>query len=181
MKLCTNTARCAALAAGALIAACSGTGNSSLAPSPHQTFGSGSDSAKILIANTTSGIIETIPIPRACWRVSPSLPSSVAPGTTSQPVTLYAGSLNVGCNPPLSLDFRYYGLLAGKASATSLYDSRILEHHTLISVLSQSEPPSARRHPAAAARSSNTHQSRKRTGESRFLLICTSEVPIRKT
>jgi hypothetical protein len=87
---------------------------SGLAPSPHQTFGSGaSDSAKILIANTTSGIIETSPISRACWRFSPSLPSSVAPDTTSQPVTLYAGSL--GCNPPLSLDFRYYGRPTGQS------------------------------------------------------------------
>jgi hypothetical protein len=117
MKFHSNAARCVALAAGALFAACSGTGSSSPVPPPHQSFGSGSDwSVQIFVTNAMSGEIGPHGFSNACWRISSPL-APVAPGTTSRPVRLYVNPNTPGCNPPPDTQIVYsYSHPGGQSS-----------------------------------------------------------------
>jgi hypothetical protein len=115
MTFRTTTARCAALAAGALIAACSATGSDSPVPPPHQSFGAGSSWVPIVVTNSMSGTIGPGAFSSACWQLSPSLPN-VAAGTSSKPVRLLVNVNRPGCNPPPETQIVYSYALPGGLS-----------------------------------------------------------------
>jgi hypothetical protein len=100
MKLDTIAARCAALAAIALFAACSSSGTGGSTPPTHPPVGD-QPSEQLVIANASGKTISPIVVnPDECWTIDPPFPT-VAAGTDSQPVRLVADK----CDPHMSVSY----------------------------------------------------------------------------
>jgi hypothetical protein len=115
-----NLARCAALGATILFAACSGTSNVTSTPATHAPFGS--YPGRVVVANASGATI--IPeVEPDCWTINPPF-SPVKPGKDSQPVNL--GATCGDSTPPLVVE---YGGVGGQCTLNVMSDGRTFTWH----------------------------------------------------